>query len=105
MRSVVDRNVVMRCIPVVTWLRGRRPRNCGSNPSGIKDVFLWNIHKDSGPTQPPKNGYWGYFPGGKGDRMETTTRLHLVPRLRMSGATPLLLPIWPDGVQTASFPF
>jgi hypothetical protein len=39
-----------------------------------------------GPTQPPTNGYRGFFPRGvkRGRGVTLTTHPHLVPRLRMS---------------------
>jgi len=40
-------------------------------------------------------GYRRYFSGGEGSQgVMLTTHLHLVPRLRMSGAIPLLPPLW-----------
>jgi hypothetical protein len=53
-----------------------------------------------GPTQLPNNGSWVFFPWEwRGQTVKLTTRLHLVPWLRMSGAIPLLT-VWVHGMDT-----
>jgi hypothetical protein len=53
-----------------------------------------------GPDTPPTQWVLGLFPGGKSSRgSKLTTHLHLVPRLSMCGAEPLLpyTPSWREG--------
>jgi hypothetical protein len=58
-----------------------------------KDFSLFKMHKLAlGPTNLQFSGYQGYFPKWqRGHDMKLTTHLHLVLRLRTSGAIPLLL--------------
>jgi hypothetical protein len=52
------------------------------------------------------NGYWSSFPGYCRLGIKFTTHLHLVLKLQMSGATPLLpLHAFPAWTMTTTFPF
>jgi hypothetical protein len=56
--------------------------------------LLHSIKSGSGPTQPPIAGNWGLLSRGtKGRDVNLTTRLHLMPRLGVSGVICLQPPL------------
>jgi len=58
---------------------------------GARDFCPKRPERLWGPTSLLFNEYRGYFPGGQsGRRVTLTIHLQLFPRLRMSGAVPLL---------------
>jgi hypothetical protein len=106
-RSVVNRNVVTRRIPVLRYQRltsvcrdsaiGTALR-CGLDGPGFEtwkgqEIFSSSIHTDR-LCDPPSllfNGHGGSFLWVKCVSVKLITHLHPVPSLRMSGATPLFL--------------
>jgi hypothetical protein len=105
MRSVANRNVVMRRIPVLRYQRltsvcrysavGTALR-CEPDGPGFEtwkgqEIFSSSKHPDR-LCDPPSllfNGYGSSLLWVKCMSVKLTTYLHPVPRLRMSGATPL----------------
>jgi hypothetical protein len=65
----------------------------GSIPVGTRDFSLYqHAHTGSGRRpQAPIHRVLEFFPGDSGRGVKLTNHLHLMPRLRMSGAIPLLV--------------
>jgi hypothetical protein len=66
-------------------------RSGGRIPVGARDfLFSKTCWPALWPTQPPTQWQLDFFPGGKATGVGLTYHLHVVPRLLMSGAIPLL---------------
>jgi hypothetical protein len=103
LRSMRDN--LRKCASGVSAFRATRLRaqySKGFESRKVQDILLFR--PALAPIQPTIQRVPAFFPGRKTSRDVTlTTHLHLVPRLRISGAVPPLPPVSLHGVDRNNF--